>query len=90
MSKLNRVFIGNLFFFFCMGALVAQTYPPTETNPAGILQSPGLIIAAVVAIYEVIVRIVPTVKKWSFLGKIIDFLKMGSDKLNKVKAPPRK
>jgi hypothetical protein len=44
-----------------------------------------LLIAVVVGIYEVVVRIIPTVGDITILGKIIAFLKWISDNLNRRK-----
>lgn len=43
------------------------------------------IVLAIIGIYEVIARLIPTVADWSILGNIIRFLKMISDYLNNVK-----
>lgn len=86
MKKLDRVFIWSFFFFFYIGAVIGQENPPASEKTAGILANPGLITAIAVTVYELVVRVVPTVKKWSFLGKIIDFLKLASDQLNNEKA----
>lgn len=40
------------------------------------------IVLAVIGIYEVIARLIPTVADWSVLGNIIRFLKVVSDYLN--------
>jgi len=44
-----------------------------------------VILAAVFAVYEVVVRLVPTVKNWSILSGIISVLKWVSDTLNNKK-----
>lgn len=48
-------------------------------------QTIGIIVAVIVGIYDVIVRIIPTVGNWSILGKIIDILKWLSDYFNRRK-----
>lgn len=42
------------------------------------------IVLAVIGIYEVIARLIPTVADWSVLGNIIRFLKVVSDYLNNM------
>lgn len=43
------------------------------------------IIAILLSIYEILTRVVPTVKDWTILGNIIKFLKWLSDYLNNKK-----
>jgi hypothetical protein len=40
------------------------------------------IVALLVGLYEVVIRVIPTVKDWSFLGKIIDIISWVSNFLN--------
>lgn len=42
----------------------------------------GQIILAILGVYEVLVRLFPTVKDWTILGNIIKFLSKISDWLN--------
>ena len=42
-----------------------------------------IIIALVIGIYEVIIRVIPTVSNYSIIHKIIQFLKLISDFFNK-------
>jgi len=44
-----------------------------------------LLVSIVLGLYEVIVRIIPTVGDITILGKIIAFLKWISDNLNRTK-----
>lgn len=44
-----------------------------------------LVIAFIAGIYEVVVRLIPTVANLSWIGKIIDILKWISDFLNRKK-----
>lgn len=44
-----------------------------------------IVVAFVVGIYELIVRIIPTVKEYSFIAKIIDIIKWISDFLSRKK-----
>jgi|MudIll2142460700_1097286.scaffolds.fasta_scaffold324983_3 hypothetical protein len=44
-----------------------------------------ILVAVVVGIYEVVVRIIPTVGDITIIGKIIAFLKWLSDNLNRTK-----
>ena len=43
------------------------------------------IVAITLGIYEVIARVIPSVKDWSILGNIISLLKVVSDWLNNMK-----
>lgn len=45
----------------------------------------GVIVAIVIGIYDVLVRIIPTVGNWSVIAKIIDILKWLSDYFNRKK-----
>jgi len=42
------------------------------------------IVLAIIGIYEVIARLIPSVADWSILGNIIRFLKVISDYLNNL------
>lgn len=42
----------------------------------------GEIALAVVGVYEILARLIPSVKDWTILGNIINFLKLISDTLN--------
>lgn len=42
----------------------------------------GAILAAVVSVYETIVRIVPTVGNWTIISKVAGWIKKASDFLN--------
>jgi len=44
-----------------------------------------IIVAIVAGVYEVLVRIIPTVKNYSFIGKIIEILLWLSNFLNRKK-----
>ena len=44
-----------------------------------------LILGIITGLYELFSRLIPTYKNWSMIGKIIDFLKYISDKLNNEK-----
>lgn len=45
----------------------------------------GVIVAIVIGVYDVLVRIIPTVGNWSVIAKIIDILKWLSDYFNRKK-----
>ncbi|OGN89036.1 MAG: hypothetical protein A2Z74_07490 [Chloroflexi bacterium RBG_13_46_9] len=45
----------------------------------------SVIIALLAGIYEVVIRAIPTVGNYSFIGKIIDILKWLSEFLNRKK-----
>jgi Na+/melibiose symporter-like transporter len=44
-----------------------------------------LIVAIVVMIYEGLANLIPTIKNWSIIAKIVELLKLISDNLNKRK-----
>jgi hypothetical protein len=44
-----------------------------------------IIVALLVGIYEVVIRVIPTVANYSLIGKIIDILKWLSEFLNRKK-----
>ena len=44
-----------------------------------------LIVVLIAGIYEVVIRAIPTVGNYSFIGKIIDILKWLSEFLNRKK-----
>jgi hypothetical protein len=50
-----------------------------------VLHIAGIVVSIVAGVYEVIVRVVPTVNNYSFIGKIINALKVLSDYLNITK-----
>lgn len=45
----------------------------------------GVVVSVIAGVYEVVVRVIPTVKNYSFIGKIINVLKVLSDYLNITK-----
>lgn len=62
--------------------LMAMEELPQSNNGNSIVY---LIITAIVAIYELIVRLIPKIANWSILGLIIDLLKKLSDILTRGK-----
>jgi hypothetical protein len=78
----------NLFCFLLLilVSLVAsgQTVPPAE--PVNVWHIIWTIVVPIIAgLYEVIVRIIPTVQNYSFIAKIIDILLWLSNFLNNKK-----
>jgi hypothetical protein len=45
-----------------------------------------LIVGIAIGVYETFANLIPTVKNWSIIAKIIELLKLLSDNLNKRKA----
>ena len=62
--------------------LLANEQMVTVNPPPSLLK---LILLAILAIYEVIVRIIPSVGNYSIIAFIIDILKKISDALNRTK-----
>jgi hypothetical protein len=85
MKTLNRLFVFSFFFFFYVGVCIGQNDPNPAQTTAGLLTDPAAVVGGALALYEIVVRAVPTVKKWSILGKVINWLKAASDILNVVK-----
>lgn len=63
--------------------LFAQTEPAAPVNLWHIVWA--IVIPIIAGLYEVIVRIIPTVKNYSFIGKIIEILLWISNFLNNKK-----
>ena len=70
-----------LFFSGCIVQIVAVQPSPSASTPSTL----QLISLAVLGIYEVVVRVVPSVGNYSFVSWLINFLKLISDKLNVTK-----
>lgn len=47
-----------------------------------VLHTAGIVVTIIAGVYEVIVRVIPTVGNYSFIGKIIEILKYVSEFLN--------
>jgi hypothetical protein len=63
--------------------LVLSSFAQVEPEPFKLTWH--MIVAILAGIYEVIVRLIPTIANYSFIGKIIDILKWISDFLNRKK-----
>jgi hypothetical protein len=71
------VFTFLLFFAGCM-VNISVGQEPVAPDPSAL----KLISLALIAIYEVLARVIPSVKDYSMLSWIINALKKVSDKLN--------
>ena len=73
-----------LFLLFFNGCIVqiVDVQPSSATSAPSTLQ---LISLAVLGVYEVVVRVVPSVGNYSIVSWLINFLKLVSDKLNVTK-----
>jgi hypothetical protein len=71
-----------LIIFFFLSSF-SQVEPTTPVNVWHIVWA--VVVPIIVGLYEVIVRIIPTVGNYSFIGKIIEILKWLSDFLNNKK-----
>ena len=86
MKKLHWVgaaLVGILTLLLLSGCTVIHSL---ENAAAGATSTLKLIVLAVLAIYEVIIRLIPTVGNYSIIGWIVTFLKWLSDTLDRKKA----
>jgi UDP-N-acetylglucosamine enolpyruvyl transferase len=68
-----------LFFFSgCIVTIIGDVNPTAPDSPSVV----KLVSAAVLAVYEVVVRIIPSVKDYSVVSWVIRALKKVSDTLN--------
>lgn len=72
-----------LLFLFFTSTLFAQTTPAEPVNLWHLIWT--VIIPIIAGLYEVIVRIIPTVNNYSFIGKIIEILLWLSNFFNNKK-----
>lgn len=70
--------------FFLLAAVLFCSFSDPEGSTVKITLP--LVLAFIAGIYEVVIRLVPTVGQWGFLGKLIDILKWISDFLNRKKS----
>jgi len=63
--------------------MVLTSFSQAEPEPVKI--SVSLILAFLVGIYEVVARLIPTIKNYSLIAKIINILVWVSDFLNRKK-----
>lgn len=73
---MKKIFMMCLFFSFAV-VLLGQV-----TDAESVKLSWHTIVAFIAGIYEVIVRLIPTVKNYSWVGKIIEILQWLSNFLN--------
>jgi hypothetical protein len=76
-----------LFLLFFSGCVLSVTINQTNTD----IQDPSLLklnAAGILGIYEIVVRIVPSVKDYSVVSFAINLLKKLSDSLNIKKSSP--
>lgn len=85
MRKLS-IFIS---FMLLLGVFSFATVTPSDVILVSNSSNPGLSLESMLtgglAIYETVVRIVPTVKDWSFISKILGWLQKLSKVLNVLK-----
>lgn len=68
-------------FFFLLTALLLCSF--STPSPEPIHLDWHIIVALLAGIYEVVIRLIPTVGNYSAIGKVIDILKWLSEFLNK-------
>ena len=68
-----------LFFSGCIVTIIGDVNPAAPDQPSVV----KLVAVAVLAVYEVVVRIIPTVGDYSGISWVIKWLKRISDTLNK-------
>jgi hypothetical protein len=70
--------------FICLIAfLLFSGFAPDVAEPFKITLP--LILSFIVALYEVVIRLIPTVGQWGLIGKIIEILAWLSNFLNRKK-----
>ena len=74
--------IAVLLFAFCFMSFM-QVDPPAD--PVGIKVTWHLIVALLAGIYEVVVRLIPTIGNYSWIAKAIEILLWISNFLNRKK-----
>lgn len=67
-----------IFAFFLLSSLVSF-------DPLEITWTISLIVAIIVGVYELLARLIPSFGNWTFIGRVIDILKIVSDYLDKRK-----
>jgi hypothetical protein len=75
---LGLIFCFLLFFNGCIVNIVGEVTAPVPTDPSTL----KLVALALLAAYEVVVRVVPSVGDYSVVSWIIKLLKRVSDTLN--------
>ena len=73
-----------LFFAGCITVISISQPAPVNSDPSMV----NILIGGVLALYEVVVRVVPSVKDYSVISTAIRILKKISDSLNYIKKPP--
>lgn len=68
---------------FLLLLVLSVSFTAVDTEPLSLTLP--LILALVAGIYEVVIRLIPTVGQYALIGKIIDILKWLSDFLNRKK-----
>lgn len=68
---------------FLLLLILSVSFTAVDTEPLSLTLP--LILALVAGIYEVVIRLIPTVGQYALIGKIIDILKWLSDFLNRKK-----
>lgn len=70
-----------LLFLLCF--ILFSGFAPEASEPIKITLP--IILALIVGIWEVVIRIIPTLGQWGFIGKIIEILAWISNFLNRKK-----
>ena len=85
MKTIKLIIAGLLTFLLFFAGCIVQIVDVQPSAPASAPSTLQLISLAVLGIYEVVVRVVPSVGNYSFVSWLINFLKLVSDKLNVTK-----
>ena len=80
--KKSIFIIISLISFILLCSFAPQTTEPVKFSWQFILT---IVVSVVAGIYEILVRLIPTVGNYSWIAKIIDILKWLSDFLNRKK-----
>lgn len=70
-------------FIFCLVALLLCSFTAQAVDPIKITLP--MILAFIVGVWEVVIRLVPTIGQWGVIGKVIEVLAWLSNFLNNKK-----
>lgn len=88
MKKIFFILFLELVCIFLLIACSSISIPGLNSAGSGDPSIWSFVLALVLALYEIIIRLVPTVGNYSFVHTIIRFLKWISDNLNNKKLGP--
>lgn len=71
------------YLLLLLSFLLFSSFAPEASEPFKITLP--LILSFIVALYEVVIRLIPTVGQWGLIGKIIEILAWLSNFLNRKK-----